>query len=82
MVAHEITDASFLLPVMTCRRTFFEENSSVMLLIECCANRRIRGEAMSRGGSFDRSGASLELYVGWRKRREVVLSNTDLIQEV
>ena len=30
---------------------------------------------MSRGGSFDRAGASLELYVGWRKRREVGLSS-------
>ena len=37
---------------------------------------------MSRGGSFDQSGAGLELYVGWRKRNEVGLSNTDLIQEV
>ena len=37
---------------------------------------------MSRGGSFDRSGAGLELYVVWRKRREVGLSNTDLIQAV
>ena len=37
---------------------------------------------MSRGGSFDQSGAGLELCVGWRKRRKVVLSNTDLIQEV
>ena len=31
---------------------------------------------MSRGGSFDRSGAGLEFYVGWRKRREVGLSST------
>ena len=51
-------------------------------VIERCANRRIQGGAMSRGGSFDRSGAGLELYVRWRKRREVGLSNTDLIQAV
>ena len=37
---------------------------------------------MSRGGSFDRSGAGLEFYVTWRKRHEVVLSDTDQIQEV
>ena len=30
VVAHDITDESFLLPVMTCCRTFFEENSSIM----------------------------------------------------
>ena len=30
---------------------------------------------MSRGGSFDRSGAGLEFCVGWRKRREVGLSS-------
>ena len=35
---------------------------------------------MFRGGSFDRSGAGLELYVGWRRRREVELSNTDRIR--
>ena len=45
-------------------------------VIERCTNRRIRGEAMSRGGSFDRSGAYLELYVGWRKHREVGLAST------
>ena len=33
MVAHEITDAPFLLSEMTCRRTFFEENSSVMFFM-------------------------------------------------
>ena len=49
-------------------------------VIELFANQRIQGGAMSRGGSFDRSGAGQELYVGWRKRREVVPSNTDLIQ--
>ena len=37
---------------------------------------------MSRGGSFDWSFAGVELYVGWRTRREFVLSSTDLIQEV
>ena len=37
---------------------------------------------MSRGGSFDRSGAGREFCVGWRKRREVGLSNTDLNQAV
>ena len=41
-----------------------------------CASRRSRGEPMSRGGSFDRLDAGLELYAGWRKRREVGLSNT------
>ena len=51
-------------------------------MAERLALRRIQGGAMSRGGSLDRPGAGLELYVGWRKRREVVLSNTDLIQEV
>ena len=76
MVAHDIADASFLLAVMARRRTFFQENSSERDVIERCANRRIRGGAMFRGGSFDRSGAGLELYVGWRKRREVGLSSS------
>ena len=35
---------------------------------------------MSRGGSFDRSGAGLEPYVGWRKQHACVPSNTDLNQ--
>ena len=64
---------------MVRRRTFFRENSSIVSfrdVIERCANRGIGGGAMSRGGSFDRSGAGLELYVGWRKRREVGLSST------
>ena len=33
MVAHDFTDTSFLLPIRTCRRMFFEENSSVMLFM-------------------------------------------------
>ena len=33
MVAHDFADTSFLVPIWTRRRTFFEENSSVMLLM-------------------------------------------------
>ena len=78
MVAHDIVDAPFLLTVMVRRRTFLSRAFVDRVLrdvIERCANRRIRGEAMSRGGSFDRSIAGLELCVGWRKRREVGLSS-------
>ena len=32
-------------------------------VIECCADRRIQGGAISRGGSFDRLDAGLELCV-------------------
>ena len=83
MVAHDITDASFLLPALIWLRAFFEEKCVDHVfrdVIELFANQRIQGGAMSHGGSFDRSGAGQELYVGWRKRREVVPSNTDLIQ--
>ena len=44
------------------------------------ASRRSRGEAMFRGGSFDRSGAGLELHEECKSRREVELSNTDQIR--
>ena len=84
MVAHEITDAPFLFAVMVRRRTFLEKESfdcTFHVVAERLANRRIQGGAMSRGGSFDQSGAGLELYVEWRRRRELVLSNTDLNQE-
>ena len=45
-------------------------------VIERCANRRNRGEAMSHDGSFDRSDVGLEFCVGWRKLHGVELSNT------
>ena len=51
-------------------------------VIERCANRRIRGGAMCRGGSFDRSGAGLELCGEWKMRREAELSSADPIQVV
>ena len=35
---------------------------------------------MSRGGSFDQSGAGLELYAEWKKRREDELSSTGQIR--
>ena len=35
MVAHDITDASFLLPVMIWRSTFFRENSSIRFFVLC-----------------------------------------------
>ena len=79
MVAHDIADAPFLLAVVVRCRTFFQENFVDRVfrdVIERCANQRSRGEAMSRGGSFDRLGAGLEFHVGWRKRREVGLSST------
>ena len=47
-------------------------------MIERCASRR-RGEAMSRGGSFDQSGAGPELYAERKKRREIELSSTGQI---
>ena len=37
---------------------------------------------MFRGGSFDRSGAGLELHEEWKRRSEVELSNTDQIRAV
>ena len=48
-------------------------------VIERCASRRSRDEAMPRGGSFDQSGASLEVYAEWKKRREDELSSTGQI---
>ena len=57
---------------MSCRKTFFVKFVGHVLhdMIECCANRRIQSEAISRGDSFDQSAANLGLYLGWRKRRE------------
>ena len=50
------------------------------VVTDCLASRRSQGEAMFRGGSFDRSGAGLELHEEWKKHREVELSNTDRIR--
>ena len=60
MVAHDITGAPFLFAVMVRRRTFFLRGSfdcTFHVVAERLATRRSRGEAMFRGGSFDRSGA-------------------------
>ena len=51
-------------------------------MTDLLASRRSRGEAMFRGGSFDRSGAGLELHTEWKRRREVELSNADHIRAV
>ena len=47
-------------------------------VIECCANRRIQCGAVSRGGSFERLGASQDFCEEWKMRRVCALSNTDL----
>ena len=49
-------------------------------MAERVAIQRSRSEAMFRGGSFDRSGASLELHEERKRHREVELSNTDRIR--
>ena len=51
-------------------------------MTDLLASRRRRGEAMFRGGSFDRSGAGPELHEEWKKRCEVEISNTDQIRAV
>ena len=58
MVADEIADAPFLLAVVVPHRTFIQENSSIVsfMIWLRCANRRSRGEAMSRGGNFHQAG--------------------------
>ena len=33
MVAHDFTDTPFLMPIGTCRRTLFEESSSIMFFV-------------------------------------------------
>ena len=78
MVAHEIADAPFLLRSGTAQDVLSREFVDRVFhdLIEHCANRRIRGEAMSRGGSFHQADHGLEPCMGWRKRREVELSGT------
>ena len=48
-------------------------------VIERCASRRSRDEAMPRGGSFDQWSASLEVYAEWKKCREDELSSTGQI---
>ena len=70
MVAHDIADAPFLLAVKgtvqdVLLRGSFDCTSHVVT--NFLASRRSRGEAMFRGGSFGRSGASLELHVEWKK---------------
>ena len=51
-------------------------------MTDLLASRRSRGEAMFRGGSFDRSGAGLELHAEWKRRNEVEFFNADQIRAV
>ena len=75
MVAHDVADAPFLLAVMARRRTFFSRVS-----FDCTFHAVTDRLAKFRGGSFDRSGANLELHEAWKRHRAVELSNTDRIQ--
>ena len=85
MVAHDIADTPSLLAANVRRRPFFQEDPLITLLTlerNVMPPDEVEVGAMLRGGSFDRSDAGLEFYVGWRKHHEVVPSNADRIQAV
>ena len=81
MVARDVADVPLLFAVMVRRRTFFQEDPSIVGAVHR-ATQRSRGGAMLRGGSFDQSGGCQEHHVEWRMRREAELSSTDPNQEV
>ena len=89
IVEHDITDTSLLQSVMIRWRTFCENYSSITFFamwlsaaplyefnMESCL---VMTALIVRRG---REGTNLELNVGWRKRRGVLISNIDLIREM
>ena len=78
-VAHDFTDMSLLLPMMTCRRMLFlsEFVGQVLRdLIWSYASRRIQGGAMSRDDNVNDLDVNREHCVGWH--HACTLSNNDL----
>ena len=84
MVAHDITDAPFLLAGMVRQevllRGSFDHVSHVGAVRH--ATQQSRGGAKLRDGNSGRSRASPKLHEDWRKHHEAELSSADRIQEV
>ena len=65
MVAHNITDVSFLFVVMKRRRAFFQEDPSIVFLtvrVFVASNDKVEVESGFVGGNFGQSGGYQELH--------------------